>query len=204
MTASAYQLQPCHVPVENQCANPPLPVLPLQLLGLLVLCVGIYAEVERQKNKTMEGLFLAPAVLLILLGLAMFSVSLVGMLGSLRDNRTLLHIFFCVLSVLLALQTIAVIIALLFENNTSSVFQSSIREGIKHYYDDLDFKNILDFVQEKELKDTPKLVTYTLGLITLAVKPGMGETSGVLFPSLWHTNSFVFPDALSNPVKKNI
>ncbi|MGH0190215.1 UNVERIFIED_CONTAM: hypothetical protein FKN15_043103 [Acipenser sinensis] len=92
MTASAYQLQPCHVPVENQCANPPLPVLPLQLLGLLVLCVGIYAEVERQKNKTMEGLFLAPAVLLILLGLAMFSVSLVGMLGSLRDNRTLLHI----------------------------------------------------------------------------------------------------------------
>ncbi|XP_058864624.1 tetraspanin-15-like isoform X2 [Acipenser ruthenus] len=119
------------------------------LLGLLVLCVGIYAEVERQKNKTMEGLFLAPAVLLILLGLAMFSVSLVGMLGSLRDNRTLLHIFFCVLSVLLALQTIAVIIALLFENNTSSVFQSSIREGIKHYYDDLDFKNILDFVQEK-------------------------------------------------------
>ncbi|XP_041089297.1 tetraspanin-15 isoform X3 [Polyodon spathula] len=57
--------------------------------------------------------------------------------------------FFCVLSVLLALQTITVIIALLFENNTSSVFQSSIREGIKHYYDDLDFKNILDFVQEK-------------------------------------------------------
>ncbi|XP_041089296.1 tetraspanin-15 isoform X2 [Polyodon spathula] len=119
------------------------------LLGLLVLCVGIYAEVERQKNKTMEGLFLAPAVVLILLGLAMFSVSLVGMLGSLRDNQTLLHIFFCVLSVLLALQTITVIIALLFENNTSSVFQSSIREGIKHYYDDLDFKNILDFVQEK-------------------------------------------------------
>ncbi|MGH0137655.1 UNVERIFIED_CONTAM: hypothetical protein FKN15_071611 [Acipenser sinensis] len=135
------------------------------MLGLLVLCVGIYAEVERQKNKTMEGLFLAPAVLLILLGLAMFSVSLVGMLGSLRDNRTLLYI------------TIAVIIALLFENNTSSVFQSSIREGIKHYYDDLDFKNILDFVQEKELKDTPELVTYTLGLIKLIVKPGMGETA---------------------------
>ncbi|XP_076007187.1 tetraspanin-15 isoform X2 [Genypterus blacodes] len=94
------------------------------LMGLCVLCVGVYAEVERQKNRTLEGLFLAPAVVLILLGLVMFTVSMVGMVGSLRDNKTLLHM-------------------------TSSLFQSSIREGIKHYYDDLDFKNILDYVQRK-------------------------------------------------------
>lgn len=56
-----------------------------------MLCVGVYAEVERQKNRTLEGLFLAPAVVLILLGLVMFTVSLVGMVGSLRDNKTLLH-----------------------------------------------------------------------------------------------------------------
>ncbi|CAL8327413.1 unnamed protein product [Arctogadus glacialis] len=94
------------------------------LMGLCVLCVGVYAEVERQKNRTLEGVFLAPAVVLILLGLVMFTVSLVGMVGSLRDNKTLLHM-------------------------TSALFQKSIREGIKHYYDDLDFKNILDFVQQK-------------------------------------------------------
>lgn len=57
-----------------------------------MLCVGVYAEVERQKHRTLEGVFLAPAVLLILLGLVMFSVSVVGMLGSLRDNKTLLHV----------------------------------------------------------------------------------------------------------------
>ncbi|KAM9823479.1 tetraspanin-15 isoform 2-T2 [Syngnathus typhle] len=119
------------------------------LVGLCVLCVGVYAEVERQKNRTLEGLFLAPAVVLILLGLVMFTVSLVGMVGSLRDNKTLLHMFLCVLCVLLLLQAVALIIALIFEKKTSSLFQSSIREGIKHYYDDLDFKNILDYVQEK-------------------------------------------------------
>ncbi|KAG7480824.1 hypothetical protein MATL_G00060320 [Megalops atlanticus] len=119
------------------------------LLGLCVLCVGIYAEVERQKNRTLEGLFLAPAVVLILLGLVMFTVSVVGMVGSLRDNKTLLHMFLCVLCVLLALQALALIVALIFEKKTSALFQSSIREGIKHYYDDLDFKNILDFVQKK-------------------------------------------------------
>ncbi|XP_015200006.2 tetraspanin-15 isoform X1 [Lepisosteus oculatus] len=118
-------------------------------LGLTVLCVGIYAEVERQKNRTLEGVFLAPAVVLILLGLVMFCVSLVGMVGSLRDNKTLLHMFLCVLSVLLALQAVGLITALIFSKKTSTIFQNSIREGIKHYYDDLDFKNILDFVQEK-------------------------------------------------------
>lgn len=70
----------------------PLPFsLSPQLVGLCVLCVGVYAEVERQKNRTLEGLFLAPAVVLILLGLVMFTVSVVGMVGSLRDNKTLLH-----------------------------------------------------------------------------------------------------------------
>lgn len=69
----------------------PEPCLPPQLMGLCVLCVGVYAEVERQKNRTLEGLFLAPAVVLILLGLVMFTVSVVGMVGSLRDNKTLLH-----------------------------------------------------------------------------------------------------------------
>lgn len=82
------------------------------------------------------------------------------------------------LSVLLALQIIALIIALLFEKTVSGrqvqetllitaqshtlflslpsfsqqtfeLFQKNIRQGIKHYYDDLDFKNILDYVQEK-------------------------------------------------------
>ncbi|XP_007573508.1 tetraspanin-15-like isoform X2 [Poecilia formosa] len=118
-------------------------------MGLCVLCVGVYAEVERQKNRTLEGLFLAPAVVLILLGLVMFTVSVVGMVGSLRDNKTLLHMFLCVLCVLLLLQALTLAMALIFEKKTVALFQSTIREGIKHYYDDLDFKNILDYVQQK-------------------------------------------------------
>ncbi|XP_078421771.1 tetraspanin-15 isoform X3 [Cetorhinus maximus] len=94
------------------------------LLGLLILCIGIYAEVERQQNKTMDSLFLAPAIILLLLGLSMFAVSFAGMVGALRDNRLLLKV------VLL-------------------LFKANVREGIKHYYDDLDFKNILDRIQVK-------------------------------------------------------
>jgi len=61
------------------------------VIGGLVLAVGIYAEVERQKYKTLESAFLAPAIILILLGIIMFFVSFVGVLASLRDNLCLLQ-----------------------------------------------------------------------------------------------------------------
>ncbi|XP_065440479.1 tetraspanin-15-like isoform X4 [Chrysemys picta bellii] len=119
------------------------------IIGLVILCIGIYAEVERQKHRTLEGIFLAPAVVLLLLGITMFAVSFIGMVGSLRDNRTLLKTFFWVLLVIFITEVLLIFIEIIFENKMNAVFHSNIQEGIRHYYDDLDFKNILDFVQEK-------------------------------------------------------
>uniref|UniRef100_A0A8C3SK32 Tetraspanin-15 n=1 Tax=Chelydra serpentina TaxID=8475 RepID=A0A8C3SK32_CHESE len=117
---------------------------PYLIIGLVILCIGVYAEVERQKHRTLEGIFLAPAVVLLLLGITMFAVSFIGMVGSLRDNRTLLKMTsknkLWILICLLLFQVLGI---------TFSIFHSNIQEGIRHYYDDLDFKNILDFVQEK-------------------------------------------------------
>uniref|UniRef100_A0A8C0FFC9 Tetraspanin-15 n=1 Tax=Bubo bubo TaxID=30461 RepID=A0A8C0FFC9_BUBBB len=117
------------------------------ILGLVILCVGIYAEVERQKHKTLEGIFLAPAIILLLLGFTMFGVSFVGMVGSLRDNRTLLKTFFWVLLVIFLTELLLIFIEIIFENKVGAIRRPL--DGIRHYYDDLDFKNILDFVQEK-------------------------------------------------------
>ncbi|XP_060782301.1 tetraspanin-15 isoform X2 [Neoarius graeffei] len=65
------------------------------LIGGFILAIGIYAEVERQRYKTLEGIFLAPAIILIVLGIVMFIVSFIGVLASLRDNLTLLKVFKC-------------------------------------------------------------------------------------------------------------
>lgn len=67
-------------------------VVPLcfQTIGSALLAIGIYAEVERQRYKSLHGAFLAPSIILILQGLVMFVVSLIGAIGSLRDNRALL------------------------------------------------------------------------------------------------------------------
>lgn len=56
------------------------------------MAIGIYAEVERQRYKTLEGAFLAPAIILIVLGVIMFIVSFIGVLASLRDNLCLLKV----------------------------------------------------------------------------------------------------------------
>lgn len=72
--------------------NPSWENLCSQLIGGFILAVGIYAEVERQRYKTLEGVFLAPAIILILLGIVMFIVSFIGVLASLRDNLMLLKV----------------------------------------------------------------------------------------------------------------
>ncbi|XP_010141274.1 PREDICTED: tetraspanin-15-like, partial [Buceros rhinoceros silvestris] len=57
--------------------------------------------------------------------------------------------FFWVLLVIFLTELLLLFIEIVFENKMNVVFHSNIQEGIRHYYDDLDFKNILDFVQEK-------------------------------------------------------
>ncbi|KAI3377820.1 hypothetical protein L3Q82_008958 [Scortum barcoo] len=128
-------------------ANFPFPSF--QLIGAFILAIGIYAEVERQRYKTLEGVFLAPAVILILLGIVMFIVSFIGVLGSLRDNITMLKVFMYTLSLCLILELLGGILALVFHNQTVELLNKNVRRGIVNYYDDLDFKNIMDFVQKK-------------------------------------------------------
>ncbi|MEE6490493.1 hypothetical protein FKM82_015892 [Ascaphus truei] len=119
------------------------------LMGACVLTIGIYAEVERQKYKTLQGVFLAPAIILILLGVIMFVVSFIGVLASLRDNLCLLQVFMYTLVVCLLLELTGGVIALIFRNQTMDLLNRNIRRGIRNYYDDLDFKNIMDYVQKQ-------------------------------------------------------
>ncbi|XP_032805914.1 tetraspanin-15-like isoform X2 [Petromyzon marinus] len=119
------------------------------LLGVLLLCLGAYAEVERQRSRTMSGMFLAPAIILLLAGSVLFVVSFLGLLGALRDNLTLLKIFLVTMILGLIIELIGGIVALVFRNSTQGFINDNIRKGIENYYDDLDFKNIMDSVQRK-------------------------------------------------------
>uniref|UniRef100_A0A8C6WZ90 Tetraspanin-15 n=1 Tax=Neogobius melanostomus TaxID=47308 RepID=A0A8C6WZ90_9GOBI len=120
------------------------------LIGGFILAIGIYAEVERQRYKTLEGVFLAPAIILIVLGIIMFVVSFIGVLASLRDNITLLKVFMYTLGVCLLLELLG---GSWRWCSAVDLVNRNIRRGIRNYYDDLDFKNIMDFVQKQEYND---------------------------------------------------
>ncbi|MBN3295899.1 TSN15 protein, partial [Amia calva] len=79
----------------------------------------------------------------------MFVVSFIGVLASLRDNLCLLKVFLYTLTICLMLELFGGILALLFRNQTVDLLNKNIKKGIVNYYDDLDFKNIMDFVQRK-------------------------------------------------------
>ncbi|XP_057591673.1 tetraspanin-15 isoform X4 [Hippopotamus amphibius kiboko] len=81
----------------------------------------------------------------------MFIVSFIGVLASLRDNLCLLQAFMYILGICLIIELIGGVVALIFRNQTIDFLNDNIRRGIENYYDDLDFKNIMDFVQ-KEFK----------------------------------------------------
>ncbi|KAF4090591.1 hypothetical protein AMELA_G00053540 [Ameiurus melas] len=119
------------------------------MIGSFILAIGIYAEVERQHYKTLEGVFLAPAIILIVLGVVMFIVSFIGVLAALRDNLTLLKVFLYTLAICLILELTGGIVALLFRNRTMDLLNKNVRKGMVNYYDDLDFKNLMDFVQKQ-------------------------------------------------------
>ncbi|XP_025140444.1 tetraspanin-15 isoform X3 [Bos mutus] len=160
------------------------------LIGGLVLSVGIYAEVERQKYKTLESAFLAPAIILILLGVVMFIVSFIGVLASLRDNLCLLQAFMYILGICLIIELIGGVVALIFRNQTIDFLNDNIRRGIENYYDDLDFKNIMDFVQ-KETEVVNTMCGYkTIDKERLSVQNVIyvrGCTNAVL---IWFTDNY--------------
>uniref|UniRef100_A0A3Q4GHI9 Tetraspanin n=1 Tax=Neolamprologus brichardi TaxID=32507 RepID=A0A3Q4GHI9_NEOBR len=100
-----------------------------------ILGIGIYAEVERQQYKTLEGAFLAPSIIMILLGIILFVVSFIG--------------FMYTLAACLLLELVGAILGLVFRNQAERLLNKNIRKGIVNYYDDLDFKNIMDYVQNR-------------------------------------------------------
>uniref|UniRef100_S4RBF9 Uncharacterized protein n=1 Tax=Petromyzon marinus TaxID=7757 RepID=S4RBF9_PETMA len=61
------------------------------LLGITLLLLGAYSEVERRRYRTLDGSFLSPSIILITAGCISFPVSFLGFVGALRDNLTLLR-----------------------------------------------------------------------------------------------------------------
>ncbi|NXH90325.1 TSN15 protein, partial [Edolisoma coerulescens] len=67
-----------------------------------------------------------------------------------NDSLALVFLqFMYILGICLLIELTGGVVALIFRNQTIKFLNDNIRRGIENYYDDLDFKNIMDSVQKQ-------------------------------------------------------
>ncbi|XP_078201570.1 tetraspanin-14 isoform X2 [Callithrix jacchus] len=89
-----------------------------------------------------------PVVLVLMVGVVMFTLGFAGCVGALRENICLLN-FFCGTIVLIFFLELAVaVLAFLFQDWVRDRFREFFESNIKSYRDDIDLQNLIDSLQK--------------------------------------------------------
>lgn len=89
-----------------------------------------------------------PVVLVLMVGVVMFTLGFAGCVGALRENICLLK-FFCGAIVLIFFLELAVaVLAFLFQDWVRDRFREFFESNIKSYRDDIDLQNLIDSLQK--------------------------------------------------------
>ncbi|KAI1236448.1 Tetraspanin-14, partial [Lamprotornis superbus] len=121
------------------------------LAGVAFLAAGLWAWSEKgvlsdlTKVTGLHGL--DPVVLVLVVGIVMFTLGFAGCVGALRENICLLK-FFCGTIVFIFLLEMAVaVMAFLFQDWVRDRVKEFFENNIKSYRDDIDLQNIIDSLQ---------------------------------------------------------
>ncbi|VDN59774.1 unnamed protein product [Dracunculus medinensis] len=122
-------------------------------LGVTFLALGVYLCVKDPRAVTeWADVFMNPAIMLIAIGLAICTISLIGSMGALRDNIFLLKsfalsVFFCY--ILLVLSTFMIFI-LFYSDTIDGISANSILfYSVKNYHKNRNIADFIDYVQEQ-------------------------------------------------------
>ncbi|KAB1271712.1 Tetraspanin-14 [Camelus dromedarius] len=89
-----------------------------------------------------------PVVLVLMVGVVMFTLGFAGCVGALRENICLLN-FFCSAIVLIFFLELAVaVLAFLFQDWVRDRFREFFESNIRSYRDDIDLQNLIDSLQK--------------------------------------------------------
>uniref|UniRef100_A0ABM0M1J4 Tetraspanin n=1 Tax=Saccoglossus kowalevskii TaxID=10224 RepID=A0ABM0M1J4_SACKO len=118
-----------------------------QLIGGLILAVGIYAEIAKSDYEAVSDLLASPTIFLIIIGACMFIMGFIGLTGAIRENITLLRIYGGVILFIFLLEIMAGITALVFKGYVKDLAAGQLQSAIEFYYDDPDLQNGIDALQ---------------------------------------------------------
>ncbi|XP_060759414.1 tetraspanin-33 isoform X2 [Neoarius graeffei] len=115
---------------------------------MVLMSIGVYARISKHET-AMACLTVDPSLLLLIVGVLMFLLTFCGCVGSLRENICLLQTFCICLTVIFLLQLVAGILGFVFSDKVRYKVTEMINNAIKHYRDDLDLQNLIDFGQKE-------------------------------------------------------
>ncbi|VDM50774.1 unnamed protein product [Toxocara canis] len=123
------------------------------LIGVTCLALGVYLCVKDPRAiAEWADILLNPAVMLTIIGLAVCVVSLMGSVGALRDNITLLKtfalsVFFCYIVVVVS----TFFLFILFYSDTTEGLSahSILLYSIKKYHTNRNLADFVDYIQEQ-------------------------------------------------------
>uniref|UniRef100_A0A8C2AM82 Tetraspanin n=1 Tax=Cyprinus carpio TaxID=7962 RepID=A0A8C2AM82_CYPCA len=118
------------------------------VFSAVLIAVGIYAKVAKESD-VVDKLMADPALLLIIVGSLMFTITFFGCFGALRNISLLLNMFVGILVAILILQVTAAVLGLLFSEKVQERTEQLMMKAIVRYRDDQDLENVIDFVQKK-------------------------------------------------------
>ncbi|XP_075997596.1 tetraspanin-33 [Genypterus blacodes] len=120
----------------------------LWVVSAVLTAVGIYAKVAKEKD-VVDTLTIDPALLLIVVGSAVFLITFFGCFGALRNVTCLLKAFLGILVVVVLLQVAAGIVSYLFTDMVMERTEKLMMKAIIRYREDQDLENAIDFIQKK-------------------------------------------------------
>ncbi|KAF3835766.1 hypothetical protein F7725_028324, partial [Dissostichus mawsoni] len=118
------------------------------VVSAILTAVGIYGKIAKEKD-VVDTLTLDPALLLIVVGSAMFLITFLGCFGALRNTTCLLKMFLGILVAVLLLQIAAGVVGYLFTDMVMERTERLMMKAIVRYREDRDLENAIDFIQKK-------------------------------------------------------
>lgn len=119
------------------------------IIALVLISIGVYSRVVKHAETALACLTVDPALLLMILGILMFFITFCGCVGSLRENICLLQTFCVILTIIFLLQLVAGVLGFVFSDKARGKVTEMVDNGIKHYRDDLDLQNLIDYGQKQ-------------------------------------------------------
>lgn len=122
------------------------------LLGIALLALGIYVQVEKTFDMLMLGSVLTnPSIIIIILGGLLFIIGFCGCLGALLELFYLLIIYCILLSLILLVEIGLVVYVFLQQDNAFEAFETLTANAIAHYFEDPDLRDLINLIQSNLL-----------------------------------------------------